>query len=247
MIVAGFDLETEWLDPVDPTKARIWETAVVLWDTNDNVPLMFESDLIWQDDYIYDPRMKIQKDHLETYATWPLNALDRVRKAFELCDAIVAHNGKDFDKVVIEAEFKRNGMGKVPKKLWIDTMFDVPFPDHIDTRKLEFLGTAHGFLNPFAHRAIFDVCAMLRVCSAYSWDEIIGRARTPEMYIVGDVTPPWNDQGKSVAEAKTLGYRFDPETKNWFKKIKENELDEQRRLASFRVGTWNTKTKELNK
>lgn len=245
MIVAGFDLETEWRDPVDPTKIHIWETAIVLWDTNTNIPILFEHDLIWASNYLYDARMKISRDHLETYGTWPVNALDRIRKLFELSDAVVAHNGKDFDKIVLEEEFKRHGMGAPPEKLWIDTTVDVPYPPNIETRKLEFLGPVHGFLNPYSHRALFDVCSMLKIASVYDWNVIFERAKTPDLYIVAEVKKPWEDSSRSVDQAKLRGYRFDKDSKYWYKKIKTTELDLERQQAPFRVGLWNQKNKEI--
>lgn len=246
MIVAGFDLETEWLDPVDPTKARIWEAAIVLWDTNVNSPLTFYQSLIWLPDYVFDPRMAISREALEQFGIAPVRALDHIRKLFGEADAIVAHNGKDFDKIVLEQEYLRHGFHQEPTdKLWIDTTVDVPYPKNMETRKLEFLGPLHGFLNPYSHRALFDVCSMLKIASVYDWNEIFRRARTPDVYVVADVQKPWDDKGKSTDAAKLRGYRFDKESKRWYKKIKEDELEQERAQASFRVGVW--KKKEVNK
>jgi DNA polymerase-3 subunit epsilon len=243
MLVVGFDLETEWTTPVDPIKARIWEYACVLWDTNTNEPVAFASDLVWQDNYIFDSRMKIEKHHLEEFALPPLIALERIRKFFENSEYIVAHNGKDFDKIVIEEEFKRHGFDP-PKKTWLDTTVDILYPPSVETRKLEFLGPVHGFLNPYSHRALFDVCSMLKVASKYDWNVTINRAKTPDIYIVADVDKPWQDGGRSTDAAKARGYRFDKESKYWVKKIKENELPDEKAGASFRVGIWKKETRK---
>jgi DNA polymerase-3 subunit epsilon len=237
LIVVGFDLETEWLTPVEPMKCRIWEYACVLWDTVTNEPVAFATDLVWQEDYVFDSRMKIEKHHLETFGLPPLIALDRIRKFFEHSDYIVAHNGKDFDKIVIEEEFKRHGF-EPPTKTWLDTTVDIAYPSHIETRKLEFLGPSHGFLNPYSHRALFDVCSMLKVASRYDWKEIVTRANTPDVYVVAEVEKPWIDGGKSTDAAKARGYRFDKESKYWCKKIKENELELEKSSSPFRVGVW---------
>jgi len=241
MLVVGFDLETEWLTPVDPRASKIWEYAAVLWDTQTNMPVSMITDIVWAEDYIFDPRMKIERHHLEDHAIQPMIALDRIRKIFDKADAIVAHNGKDFDKVVLHHEFERHGYKDEPSYLWIDTTVDVPYPPHVETRKLEFLAPVHGFLNPFAHRALFDVLTMLRIASQYSWDKIFERARTPDIYVVAEVKKPWEDNGKSTELAKLRGYRFDKDSKNWYKKIKETELSDEKAQAPFRVGVWNRK------
>lgn len=241
MIVVGFDLETEWLNPVDPKQCRIWEYACVIWDTNSHNPIAFETDIVWKDDYVFDPRMKIEKHHLEEYGIAPVIALDRIRKAFASADAIVAHNGKDFDKIVLAEEFKRHGYNNEPDYLWVDTTVDLLYPPEVETRKLDFLAPVHGFLNPFAHRALFDVCTMLRIASLYDWNTTFTRARTEDIYVVAEVKKPWEDQGKSTDAAKLRGYRFDKDSKNWYKKIKETELQHEKTQAPFRVGVWNKK------
>lgn len=241
MIVVGFDLETEWTTPVDPKSAKIWEYACVLWDTQTNEPIAFATDIVWSEDYIFDPRMKIERHHLEDHGVPAVIALDRIRKFFSKSDAVVAHNGKDFDKIVLESEFKRHGYQDEPNYLWIDTTVDVPYGPEIETRKLDFLAPVHGFLNPFAHRALFDVCTMLRIASKYSWDTIFSRARTEDIYVVAEVKKPWEDNSKSTDLAKARGYRFDKDSKYWYKKIKESELQLEREQAPFRVGVWNKK------
>jgi DNA polymerase-3 subunit epsilon len=244
LLVAGFDLETEWTEPVDPRAARIWEAAIVVWDTVSNDPLVFHQSLTWQSDYKFDPRMKISQYALETFGGAPIKMLDQISKLFKMCDAVVAHNGKDFDKIVLEAEFKRHGFHDEPEMLWIDTTVDVPYPSKIETRKLEFLGPAHGFINPYSHRALFDVCSMLRVASHYDWNEIFRLAKTADIYVVADVPPPWKDQGAGTDAAKARGYRFDKDTKYWYKKIKEDQLELEKQQASFRVGVWKKKDKQ---
>ena len=241
MIVCGFDLETEWTTPVDPKICKIWEYACVLWDTNTNEPIAFATDIVWQESYLFDPRMKIEKHHLEEHGVPPMIALDRMRTFFSKCDAVVAHNGKDFDKIVLEHEFERHGFTDEPDYLWIDTTVDLPYPSTIETRKLEFLAPLHGFLNPYSHRALFDVCTMLRIASRYDWNTIFSRARTEDIYVVADVRKPWEDAGKSTEAAKLRGYRFDKDSKNWYKKIKETELSGEKQQAPFRVGVWNKK------
>jgi DNA polymerase-3 subunit epsilon len=154
-------------------------------------------------------------------------------------EAIIAHNGKNFDKVVLEEECKRHGLtfpGQIP---WVDTLADVPYPKKIEVRKLEFLAPAHGFLNPFAHRAAFDALAMLKVLSHYDFETVLKRSKEPDVIVRAMVAAPFGPTKvkgeKEVAEAKARGYKFDNEGKLWVKRIKESEYGEEAASAPWQV------------
>jgi DNA polymerase-3 subunit epsilon len=226
------DFETTVIDPVDPKQMNIVEVGAVLWDTKRNYPLLTISRLVWDTSYTFSERMTeitglTHKDLLE-YGTSPKYALEKLVKLMGRAEAIVAHNGQGFDKVVLECEGKRHGI-EIPEMPWIDTCFDVPYPKKIETRKLDFLAPAHGFLNPFAHRALFDVLSMLKVLSHYDFDKILEQMKIPSITVRAMSAKPFGPTAVIGAKqnefAKSRGYRFHGETKAWVKTIKEPEFE----------------------
>jgi hypothetical protein len=175
----------------------------------------------------------IEYSDLKAYGKLPGTVLANVHDLFSQAEAVVAHNGNLFDRPIFEANFKHNTDDALDKFLWIDTSCDIEFPADMKTRTLKHLCAEHGFLNPFSHRALFDVLSMLKVCDQYSWDKIIASARTPNL-IVRAVMPFTKDEmfGSKVAEFKAMkdkisgaGFRFDFEAKEWTKSIKEYNKD----------------------
>ncbi len=134
-------------------------------------------------------------------------------------DYFMAHNApfdRGFIDKLIKAYLIANWNGSEVK--WIDTSVDVDYPEHIKTRKLSHLASEHGFVNPFAHRAVTDVLTMFAVTSRYSWSEIIKNAETPNITMRAMTVFKDNDK------AKSLGYRFDKPNTRWIKQIKEHRM-----------------------
>ena len=236
MRVLGLDFETTVVDPFDATKMRITEIGAILWCTKENKPLEILSQSVWADDYVWHPLMQeitglTEAEHKE-FGVSPISALHDLFLLMEKAEAVVAHNGKNFDKVVLECEVKRHAMESVyPSKHWIDTIADVPYGKRIETRKLEFLGPSHGFLNPFSHRAIFDVLTMLKVMGQYDFEKVLARSKEPDVLVRAVISPPFGNTKakgeKEVAEAKVRGFKFDGTNKIWVKRIKESEYTDE--------------------
>jgi DNA polymerase-3 subunit epsilon len=154
----------------------------------------------------------------------------------------VAHNAP-FDRGFLLAELDRHQIAApVLRGLpWIDTLHDIPFATQPDSKKLKYLASDHGFINPFAHRAVFDVLTMLRVLSEYDLSTVVGRAQTPDIIIRAVVPHPKRDGGLGKDKAKLAGFRWqDVDGKQyplmWVKKIKESELGvEQAKLPDYQV------------
>jgi DNA polymerase-3 subunit epsilon len=144
--------------------------------------------------------------------------------------AVVAHNGTGFDKPMLQAHIDRCGV--IPPEIpWIDTAMDVPYPPQITTRKLVHLAAEHGFLNPFAHRAQFDVLTMLTILQRYDIATVLDTARQPNITVIAQVS--FDEREK----AKSRGYRWDKVTTSWRKTIKLNQLDAERAQAGFEIIT----------
>lgn len=219
MYVLGLDLETTGLSFEED---EIIEIGAVVWDTDLNKPAAMLNHLVVQP-HKYPLSQNIvnitgisDKD-LNEFGIDEKDALVEFLKLAEKCQYIVAHNGNYFDRPFLEKALKRHGLKvKLP---WIDTMFDVPFKCR--TKQLTYLAAEHNFLNPFAHRAQFDVLTMLKVCSNYDWQEIIKRAHSPQIKVIAKVTK----EDRQLAKDK--GFRWDPKNYAWFKEMKECDLDQQ--------------------
>ncbi len=243
--VLGLDFETTFIDPVDTSRARITEIGAVLWEPRAKTPDLMMSRLVWDENdpgYVYDPRMLtvcgIAEEPLKKFSVLPGIAFQNLARMIDQADAIVAHNGLGFDKPVMAAEFARKGLA-MPGQPWIDSMTDFPYPSHIETRKLTHLCGEHGFLNPFPHRALFDVLAMLRIMSHYDFEKVAERAAMPTIVVRAVVPKPFgpnSDGGAGTNKAKGRGFRFNGENKWWVKHIKQNELEDERKgMAPYKI------------
>jgi len=240
MIVLGLDFESTFTDPIDPTKARIIETGAVLWDTERKMPLeIFNQVNPWLATFgPFDPRVTeltgLTEDDLNAHGRPLDKILDRLQFMMIRAEAVVAHNGTLFDKPLLESELKRIDR-PAPNKLWFDTCCDVPYPKSVETRKLAFLAPAHGFLNPFSHRAVFDVLSMLRIMSGYDISEIHRRSIALKVRLRAVTSKPWEDGGKSNQIAKDNGFRFDGITKSWTKIVLADEQETACKVVGLKI------------
>ena len=119
---------------------------------------------------------------------------------------IVAHNGISFDKPIFYANATRWDMTAPLELPWADTMIDIPYDPSIQTKKLSYLAAEHGFLNPFPHRAVFDVMTMLKMIQDYDMEWLLKLSKEPLVTLIAATTHPKYDGGKSNEEAKARGY-----------------------------------------
>jgi DNA polymerase III epsilon subunit-like protein len=246
MRLLGLDLETTGLDNATD---RITEIGLVLWDSDKNAPIK-----IWQDFLIDDGiRKKLKNPEivdmiqrvcgltpeiLEEFGKSPelvLGAIETIAKDFQI-DYVVAHNGENFDKPFLLAELSRHAVvcDTFRSLPWIDTRADIPFPTEPDSRKLKHLALDCGFINPFAHRAVFDVLTMLRVLSHYQLEEVIAYSKVPFVTVRAVVSYDDREKAKSQRYSwEKLGERSYP--KMWVKRIKENQLEKEKAACNFQV------------
>jgi DNA polymerase III alpha subunit (gram-positive type) len=226
MLILGFDTETTGLNVHED---HIIEVGAVLWDTDRKAPMYTMSALI-KGSHI--PKLEakiteltgIKDEDLATFGHDVVGVLQGLNNVIARAEAIVAHNGNLFDKPMYESNCKRHGV-EIVQKPWIDTSCDVEFPPHITTRRLSHLAADHGFLNPFAHRALFDVMTMLKVMSEYNFEQILTWSKAPTVELKADST----FQQKELV--KKQNYRWDNERKIWHKSIKAFQLDDARKAA----------------
>tara|TARA_R110000868_G_scaffold269233_2_gene528609 strand:+ start:17855 stop:18688 length:834 start_codon:yes stop_codon:yes gene_type:complete len=243
-LVLGLDLEgiNENLleNGVNLALDRVTEIGAVLWDVNRSQPVKILSELIDEPDHL-----PLDEDTAELTGIddqmleqWGAKDKDIVRileqlvAMIEKADAVVAHNGGNYDRPMIEAMAERFGV-KFPNAIWIDTGRDIEFPKKMHMRSMAALEHAHGFVNPFPHRAVTDVLSMLKIFSSYDYERTYALATSPIVRIVADLKAPnWKDQGavdefnrvkNKVAKAR---FRWNPADKTWSKEIHQILLDE---------------------
>lgn len=237
MRLLGLDLETTGFDTAND---RITELGAVLWDVESKQPLDIFSC------FVYDETLKekftpetvammervcgITPGMLEEFGVPPVVAFGTLE---EICrdhkvDYIVAHNGENYDKPLLFSELKRHGVSApiLTSLPWMDTRSDIPFPTEPDSRKLKHLAGDHGFLNPFSHRAVFDVLTMLRVLSHYDIKHVLEYQSIP--WVVVRAMVSYDDREKAKAQRyswEKIGDEYFQ--KSWVKKVKANMLDQE--------------------
>lgn len=232
MLILGKDYETTGLEP---DVHSVTEVGMVLWDTDLHAPVKVMGFLVNPGPAaVWDPETiaitGITPDLCVKYGYQDERALKQILSWYQTCDVACAHNGTTFDRLFFNAWCARYGYDPEPNKLWIDTNTDIelPFPNKM-SRKLTYMAADHDFLNPFPHRAVFDVMTMFKVLDQYDLDRVLYLARQPNITIQAMVS--YDDRDL----AKQRGYRWKKETKQWLMTIKECFLEKEQQEAGFPV------------
>jgi hypothetical protein len=162
----------------------------------------------------------------------------------EAADVIIAHNIK-FDKTVLESVCARIGLIP-PKKRWLCTLTEVPYPDKYRCKQLSHLAYDHGLPmdTRVLHRAVHDVRLMLDlILTKYCFSKILAYADEPWLYLKADIPAPWTDGGKGKEAATKIGYSWEKARgteepvfpKTWVKRVKLSQADKEIALAAFPV------------
>lgn len=172
----------------------------------------------------------------------PGQVLEYLSNRIQLADYVFAHKVA-FDRGVYEASCTRYGVEvRQPKRAWICTLTEVPWPKKYVCRKLAHLAYDHGILvHPDTlHRAKADVDLLAElILTKYKLSDILEYASSPWVYLQIDVPKPWDDGGQGVAFAKNLGYFWQTPKgldgvffeKKWVKRLKEHELEPEKTAA----------------
>ncbi len=133
-----------------------------------------------------------------------------VKDYIEPADVIFAHKIA-FDKSVLEAHCLKLEL-ELPKKEWICTLTNFPWPKKYTCHKLSHLAYEHGLMvDPRTlHRAMNDVELMIDLISGhYDLKEILEYARSPWRYLKIAVPGPWTDGGAGTGFAKQHGFSYE--------------------------------------
>jgi DNA polymerase-3 subunit epsilon len=234
MKILGVDFETTGLSWQDD---RIIEVGAVLYDWQTETPLRLYSQLVNPGRPLPAAIVALTGITDELIATYGQNqesALYALIQLIEQSDFVMAHNGSEFDKLffdswIAQVENAGGSVGTGWERPWLDTRCDIVFPEAVTTRNLKFLAAEHGFLNPFAHRAVFDVLTMLKVARQYPLEAIVARSKEPTLYIQAVVS--FDDKDK----AKARGYFWCAPRKIWWRSIKQSDYVREQAECGFRT------------
>lgn len=241
----GIDFETTGFDT---GKDRITEIGAIVWDTDTGSPILIRQILLLDEpmrDKFTPETVEMMKrvsnitpEMLEEFGESPMSALMELEQMCRLSrvEYIVAHNGENFDKPMLMSELQRHQVeAPTLRKLpWIDTRTDLPFEEEPDSRKLKHLALDCGFINPFPHRAVFDVAAMLKVLAHHDINKVLEYTKIPFVTVYAAV----DYKDRQLAKDRRFSWeKIGEQTypKKWVKRIKENKLEEERRNAPFPV------------
>jgi DNA polymerase-3 subunit epsilon len=238
-LILGYDLETGASFDVDPSENWITELGAVLWDTETNTPVQMINTLIQTEGREISPEAEqytgITTEQCNKWGA-PLGpVLERFNSLLKNADYVVAHNGRNFDQVVMKTQYQVTGtMSELfDTTPLIDTMTDIPYPANCKNRNLTYLAGFHLILNSFPHRAVTDVLTMLSVLSKYDWNEVETIANSPSVKYIAEFSYPterkWGREfpqkmeefNKIKNSVKDLGFKWNPQSKQWVLETKE--------------------------
>lgn len=220
MLLLGIDLET---DGLDPKENAILEVGAVLYDWDTKTPVRMLSEFIDPD---YNQNLSagykvpveiteltgITTKMIEEYGGLDVDVMRSLKNLADGSDFFVGHNCNAFDALFLGTMWERLSMNF--QQPFLDIIVDIKYPPLIKTRNLRHLAAEHGFLNPFPHRAVFDVLTMFKVMEKQDLNDIIARSREPMVYLQALVS--FDEKEK----AKERGYRWYGPSKIWWKGLK---------------------------
>lgn len=226
-LVLGVDVETTGLDPKSD---EVIELGYALWDWGKRKPIVCGSFLM-QPSRPLTEEIKlvtgIEDGDFDFQSEYRLS-WEKFLEVEKHADYLMAHNAT-FDKAFVEKSLSSLEMRPV-NKTWIDTLVDIEFDKQKSKYKnLTYLAATHGFVNPFPHRALFDVLSMLKIASNYDLGPMALSAVSPMITVHALVDFNGRD------EAKKAGFIWNPNDKKWEMKIKKLQLDKIKGDFNFKI------------
>jgi DNA polymerase III alpha subunit (gram-positive type) len=224
VLILAYDLETTG---VDKQKDRMIEVGLVLYSTGQNKILESTGFLVQSDGVPVTPEITelthITQEALDRFGYEPSVALNDIMDWMSQADAVIGHNVIRFDKPITDNTAHRL-LCELPSKLWIDTMTDLP---RTKGEQLITMCAKKGFCNPHQHSAEDDAKATLKLATYYDFGEIVERAKSPTIVVQSHQGRHENDL------VKKMQFRWNPERKWWWRPVKEMDLEELKKNASF--------------
>lgn len=148
-----------------------------------------------------------------------------VRQSWDRAQIVIAHNA-EFDRGFLQNIAELRG----EPKHWACSVRHIDWVEKgFGTRKLQYLAAEHGFVNPFAHRAVFDCATTFRLIQPHM-AELVKRSYEPEIrfYAVGS---PF--ESKDILKAHH--YRWDTEKRVWHKTVVQDHAERERAFLAEKV------------
>ena len=150
---------------------------------------------------------------------------DIVQGYFGRASIVLAHNA-GFDRAFL---LKRSELA-ITHMHWGCSMRHVDWKSHgFRTRALNYLAADQGFINPFAHRALFDCATTLRIVAPFL-QELVARSFMRE-YRISATGAPYDLKDR----LKQNSYRWDAEKRVWYKELFEDGLDGEKEFLRQQI------------
>lgn len=226
MILNSLDFETTGLNRETD---RITEVGTVLWSTKHNRAMEAASFFV-QSEVPVSKKVEaltgINNAMLKKFGVEETWAIEETIRLVEASDAVIGQNVIQFDKHFLDNAAKRLNL-KVPERLWIDTRTDLPLS--VESKPLSYMACDHGFINPFPHVAVGDALTVLKIVSMYNVDEIVARAKEPNVVLFS------LQKFEDNAVAKKLKFNWKPDLKKWLRVVKASDVDVIAKSAPFNI------------
>jgi DNA polymerase-3 subunit epsilon len=206
--------------------ARITQVAFSIFDLNKQKELFHYSSLVMPEgEFYFDETASaitgIDIEQLNEFGASFRSVLEIMHKHLSGVEYLIAHNLHAYDLPLYKNEVKRLELADYELPSLIDTRFDVPWPNHIETRKLTYLGAEFGVVNPSAHSARHDVDIMSKLFFMFPLETIIERAASPQVWVRADVAFDHKDK------AREKRFQWNPTKKIWVKQFKQCDLEKE--------------------
>ncbi len=97
------------------------------------------------------------------------------------------------------------------------------------TRSLNYLACDHGYVNPFAHRALFDCATTFRLITPYL-SELIDKSYEKE-YLLVALQAPFARKDM----LKERGYQWEPKRRAWVKTVFESQREGEEKYLAEKI------------
>jgi DNA polymerase III subunit epsilon len=221
----GMFLDFEATDK-DITTARITQVAFSVFDLKKQKELFHYSTLVlpegkYEISETAGAITGITADQLSEFGASLRKVLEIMHKHLMGVEYLIAHNLLAYDYPLLQHELKRLNREEFQLPALIDSRFDVPWPSHIETRKLSYLGAEFGIVNPSAHSARHDVDILAKLFFMFPIEETIERSKSPMIWVRADVS--FNDKDK----ARDRRFMWNPTKKIWVKQFKQCDFEKE--------------------
>jgi DNA polymerase-3 subunit epsilon len=233
MLLIGIDFETTGMSP---EKHAVIEVGAILWDTDLRAPIRVIGYLVNpRKDCEWDPEAMakngLSQELCQKYGYEDERALKQLLVWYQQAEIACAHNGTKFDRPFFSAWCAHYGYDDQPKKLWIDTDTDIDF-SRGQSHHLDYMAADHRFLNPFPHRAVFDVMTMLKIMDEHDCAKIIESAKEPKIIVQALVS----FENNNLARVRNYRPHYeDGRFKAWLKTINQRDYAKEAEEAGFPV------------